>query len=169
MNQIQAQYTRNQTSSKENDESNIHAEEDEPLVVKEITKVNYIAGRLQFFVQAWKEITSNNRILNWIKGYSIRFKNKPVQFRIVDTSSQLTHQSTELRGAIAQLIAKNAIEECIEIHDQFISPYFLVPKPDGSNRFIINLKELNKFIDPPHFKMEDISSVKNLINIIWSR
>jgi len=71
---------------------------------------------------------------------------------------------TELRVAIAQLIVKNAVEECIEVHDQFVSPYFLVPKPDGSNRFIINLKELNKFIDPLHFKMEDIRSVRDFIN-----
>jgi len=104
------------------------------------------------------------RILNWIRGYSIRFKNKPVQLRIVDTSSRLTHQLTELRVAITQLITKNAVEECIEVQEQFVSPYFLVPKPDGSNRFIINLKELNKFIDPPHFKMEDIKSVRDLIN-----
>jgi len=101
----QIQDTR-QTSSKENNESSIHIEDDEPLVVKEITKVNYIAGRLQFFVHAWKEITSDNRILSWIRGYSVRFKNKPIQSRVVDISSRLTHQLTELRVAIAQLIAK---------------------------------------------------------------
>lgn len=46
---------------------------------------------------------------------------------------------------------------------QFVSPYFLVSKPNGSIRFIINLNNLNKFIDPPHFKMENIRAAKNLV------
>lgn len=60
-------------------------------------------------------------------------------------------------------MAKNAIEECVNTEGQFISSYFLVPKPDGSSRLIINLKRLNKFISPSHFKMEDIRSAKNLL------
>jgi len=70
-----------------------------------------------------------------------------VQFRVIDISNRLivdAYQLTELRVAIAQLIAKNVVEECIKVHDQFVSPYFHVPKPNGFNRFIIDLKELNK-------------------------
>lgn len=57
---------------------------------------------------------------------------------------------------IEKLLGKNAIEKCTKVENQFISSYFLVPKLDGTQRFILNLKGLNKFIEPPHFKMEDL-------------
>ena len=47
---------------------------------------------------------------------------------------------------------------------QFISSYFLVPKPDGSFRFILNLKNLNTFIDTDHFKIEDLRLATRLIS-----
>ena len=41
----------------------------------------------------------------------------------------------------------------------FQSPFFLVPKPDGSFRPIIDLKKLNLFLDIPAFKMESLFSI----------
>lgn len=52
----------------------------------------------------------------------------------------------------------------IECKEQFISSYFLVKKPDGSNRFIFNLKNLNLFVIQKHFKMEDLRSAKDLLS-----
>ena len=46
---------------------------------------------------------------------------------------------------------------------QFISNIFLIPKLDGSSRFILNLKTLNTSIEKVHFKFKDISTVKDLI------
>lgn len=68
-----------------------------------------------------------------------------------------------LEAEINKLLSKKAIEKCKFLVDQFISPFFLVPKPDGTHRFILNLKNLNKFILAPHFKMEDIRTAKNLL------
>jgi len=47
--------------------------------------------------------------------------------------------------------------------DQFISPIFLEPKPGGGARLILNLKELNQFLVPPHFKVEDARVAARLI------
>ena len=57
-----------------------------------------------------------------------------------------------------------AIEECFECDYQFESTYFLIPKLNGLQRFIIYSKNLNKFITAPHFKMEDLRSSKNLFS-----
>ena len=42
-------------------------------------------------------------------------------------------------------------------------PLFLVPKKDGGQRPVINLKSLNSFVDAPHFKMEGIHTLKSLV------
>lgn len=65
--------------------------------------------------------------------------------------------------AISNLIDKGAINECEQTPGHFLSPYFLVKKPNKSFRFILNLKELNKFIDIKHFKLEDYKTAIKLI------
>ena len=47
--------------------------------------------------------------------------------------------------------------------EEFISPIFLRSKPDGTNRVILNLKNLNQTLKYNQFKMETIRSVAHLI------
>ena len=48
--------------------------------------------------------------------------------------------------------------------NQFISPIFTVPKKNtDEHRLILNLKELNQYIEPHHFKMETFESTLRLI------
>ncbi|XP_033214398.1 uncharacterized protein LOC117171315 [Belonocnema kinseyi] len=64
---------------------------------------------------------------------------------------------------ISQLKLKGAVEECSPSNDQFISSFFLLPKPDGSLKFILNLKDLNEFIQTEHFKLEDYRTAVSLV------
>lgn len=52
---------------------------------------------------------------------------------------------------------------CTPSKGQFISVVFLVQKSDGKKRFILNLKNLNKFLSTEHFKIEDKSTAIKLI------
>ena len=68
-----------------------------------------------------------------------------------------------LRRSINEMLGSGAIELCEEVDGQFLSTYFLVPKSDGSSRFVLNLKNLNCFMNPEHFKIEDIRTVVNVL------
>ena len=41
--------------------------------------------------------------------------------------------------------------------------FFLIDKPNGDKRSVLNLKKLNEFIIAPHFKMENIRSMLKLL------
>ena len=125
-------------------------------------EVSKVAGRLSFYIQEWRNITDNAFVLECIKGYKLKF-NRPVGQKITPVMSIPITEENRYREAINLIREKGAIEICTPLRDQFLSPYFLIPKPDGSYRFILNLKSLNEFIDPAHFKMEDLRTARNLV------
>ncbi|XP_031328844.1 uncharacterized protein LOC116160094 isoform X1 [Photinus pyralis] len=64
---------------------------------------------------------------------------------------------------LTSLLCNGVISKCRPSRGQFVSNIFLVPKPDGSHRLILNLKELNQYIETQHFKLEDYRSVTKLV------
>ncbi len=48
-------------------------------------------------------------------------------------------------------------------NEGFYSQLFLVPKKDGNQRPVINLKRLNTFEKTKHFKMDGIHMLKHLL------
>ena len=69
-----------------------------------------------------------------------------------------------LRECIKKHMQQQVVVPCRPYKGQFLSPFFLVQKPNGSYRFILNLKHLNKKIYTlPPFKMETIRSVMRLM------
>lgn len=65
---------------------------------------------------------------------------------------------------INKLLDKGAISRCRYSKNQCLSSYFLIKKPNGQFRIILNLKKLNRFIKTHHFKLEDYREVLKLIS-----
>lgn len=108
-------------------------------------------------------MTASQFIIQCIKGYKIPFYNDPYQNNRPKNKALSFLEEKKTLKAIQLLLKKEAIEECTSVEGEFFSPYFLREKPDGSDRFIFNLKGLKKFIDPPQFKIEDVKTALRLI------
>ena len=64
---------------------------------------------------------------------------------------------------IEKLLKKGVIKECEHEEGEYISPIFLSPKKDGGYRLILNLKNLNNYVQYSHFKMETLNHILKLI------
>lgn len=104
------------------------------------------------------------RLLSWIHGYKIPFAKPVYQKSAPCQRSWSSGEKTQITSQLVQLMDKGAITLCTPTEGQFISGIFLVPKPDGSSRLILNLKELNKFIITEHFKLENLKTAMRMMS-----
>ena len=64
---------------------------------------------------------------------------------------------------VEKLIRKQAIALVAPVAGQFLSHVFTVPKKDGSQRLVVNLRPLNHFVQKHHFKMEGAGMLRDLL------
>ncbi len=121
------------------------------------------AGQLKNFLSEWSKITTDKFVIGIISGYQIPFLKKPFQLTEPPSHSMSEIEIDKLDRALQKLISSQAVVHSENEKEQFISPIFGVPKSDGSIRLVINLKNLNEFIQSPHFKMEDYRSACTLV------
>lgn len=122
-------------------------------------------GRLQFFIGAWSGITQDPWVLQVVRGYQLDFNSHPPLRRPIRAHLALARDQTQaMEAEIESLLEKQAITRLTPpLSLGFYSSVFVVPKKDGGWRPIINLRELNRYVISPHFKMENISNLKDVI------
>lgn len=125
--------------------------------------VSFYAGRLSKFYEQWLSITSSTTVLNWLKGYSLPLVKEPFQLQPLISNNFDANEQKIIETEILSLLKMGAIQKCNPTQKQFVSRIFLVDKPNGKKRFILNLKNLNKYVFAPHFKMEDARTASRLI------
>lgn len=127
-----------------------------------------VGGRLAEFYPRWKNLTEDEWVINVIKvGYHPTFaKRPPLSPSAVGFNAPQEPEKVDLlTEAVQAMVAKNAIVVVDKEHldPGFYSRLFLVPKPTGGWRPVIDLSRLNKFLVVPHFKMETTRSVTGAI------
>ena len=120
-------------------------------------------GSLQGCLHNWEKLTADPFILQVVKGLRIPFVETPLQEREPHPYPLNEKESLLVEEEIQTLIQKGAIAKVDHLEGQFVSPLFLVPKKDGTQRPVINLKKLNSFVEYNHFKMEGIHLLKDLL------
>nr|CAI5869207.1 unnamed protein product [Callosobruchus analis] len=132
----------------------------EEVGVPKLVEVNDV-GCLCNFYSSWQSINKNPLVLDWVKGYKLPIRKKPTQSKLPENPvTQFSHR--QIQQTIADLLRIGAISKS---HSEFVSSFFIIQKPNGNLRFILNLKKLNTFlVDPPYFKLEDYRRAKYLIH-----
>ena len=98
-----------------------------------------VGGRLAHFAKNRREITNNPWILEMIQGYQVEFHSTPQQVGCPNEICLDATQSQALTKEFKELVRKEAIIAAPVEQRGFTSQMFLVPKPDGSWRPMINL------------------------------
>lgn len=119
-----------------------------------------LAGRIKYFTNRWAELTSDPVILEFVKGVRIDFLHdiEPIQ-STVRASYFNAKEEVIVADEIKKLLKKGVVIPSKHEEGEFISPIFLRSKKDGSYRTILNLKQLNEFVEYQHFKMDTLDSV----------
>ena len=125
------------------------------------------AGRLQQFVPAWKDITDDPEVLDWVEHCHLEFIDgvPPVQetdYKVIQFNDA---EAAIIESEIVQLLKKGVIVESPHSQGEFVSSIFVRLKKNGVDyRMILNLKELNKFIVYRHFKMDSLKTMTDLMS-----
>ena len=124
----------------------------------------HAAGRLHFFLQNWKKLTSDPFILNRAQGFQIPFLSEQSQIASPHAIPVNSEQTILVDQEIQEMLKKGAaIKPALSSQEQFPSPIFLVPKKDSEQRLVLNLKKLNQTIPYTHFKMAEPFLLKDLL------
>ena len=124
----------------------------------------HIAGKLRQFVSVWQIITSNYSILSAIRGVKIEFVAHPKQTLIPREYNFNAAEVVIIDKQIEKFLQTGVIETTSHCKGEYISNIFIWPKKDGSYRLILNLKNLNQFVQYHHFKMENLKSAITLMS-----
>ena len=98
-----------------------------------------------------------------MKGVKIPFVQKPHQVLKPVTTTTLESEKI-LDMEVQNLLQKGAFFQTTLSDDGFYSRLFLIPKKDATMRPVFDLSLLNNFIENKHFQMENLSSIKTLLN-----
>ncbi|KAM3966701.1 LOW QUALITY PROTEIN: ATP-binding cassette subfamily C member 4-like [Aphomia sociella] len=121
------------------------------------------AGRLAQYASRWKEMGAPEFILQIITGYRIPFQKKPpLRIPDLETDHYRTQESEKMTSVIYQMKSQGVLEVA-PLSPSFVSPLFLIPKSDGSDRPIFNLRRLNQYVQTDPFRLINMYRVPDFI------
>ena len=113
-----------------------------------------VAGRLKYHIKNNQGLVGLGHSIMWLQN----------RLHIHTHPHYNVEQDCLIVEEIRDLLEKGAVSLLSETEREgFYSNLFLVPKKDGGQRPVINLKALNQFIQPEHFKMEGIHTLKDMV------
>ena len=117
------------------------------------TAENFTGGNIAHWVHNWFKISRDSWVLAMVRGVQLDFVGLPVQVREPFPFRLGPDERLAMSGEVFKLEKKGIIERAEPVEGQFLSNVFLRPKSSGGFRLILDLTELNLFLEREHFKM----------------
>ena len=121
------------------------------------------SDRLKLCFSEWKKLTTDKWVLDTVQGYKIVFDKSPHQTKCPNKIAFSDSEKSLIDKEVQTMLDEGAILPSVHEKDEFISNIFLVPKPNGKYRPVINLRNLNQFVHYEKFKQETFPFVLELI------
>ena len=122
---------------------------------------HFKAGYLSQHISAWEEITSDQEVFQTVQEIKLEFEEIPLQGEC--SGFEIPKNQPTIQDEVNKLLEKGVVVECEHEPVEYISPIFLREKTDGTQRLILNLKHLNKYLEYKHFKMQILQTILTLI------
>ncbi|KAA6372823.1 MAG: putative Transposon Ty3-I Gag-Pol polyprotein [Streblomastix strix] len=134
------------------------------LIYKE--KADGMGGRTKRFREIWEQIGKGEFINT---GFYLRFKDQNSQQKLEENKMIVPFRGTQEEKKAYQEMLKEELEEGIVVPIQenqvkWWNHTFLIKKPNGTWRKILDASKLNKEIEKLHFKMHGLEEVQYLAN-----
>ena len=124
-----------------------------------------IGGRTAQFTVNWCKLIQDQWVLSTIRGYQIPLDQWPNQ--LLSTNRLGESQQDILLTEVEGLVGKEAAQWVSLTQVHVASPMFIVLKSRGGWRPIIDLRYLNSHLEPPHFKMEGLYMLPEVLRKEW--
>ena len=120
-----------------------------------------VGGRLRLFLSQWRRITDNVFVLSVVAhGFIISpSPDFPGVLRLKTVTPGNLLAQAKIEEEIVSLLQKCAIVKVDDRPHFSLSPIFVIPKKSGGLCVILNLKRIDVFIPPQHFRMESLTAV----------
>lgn len=125
---------------------------------------SFRAGGIRESLKFWEENVCDPSILSLVKGLTISLSSKALGGSIKREKVFSEDENLVIKREITTQLSQNVIERVFTKEpDEYISNIFVVPKRDGGDRVILNLKRLNEYVLNSHFKMNSLNTAIDLM------
>ena len=121
------------------------------------------AGNTRNCIFEWQKLSSDPEVLDFVQHCHIEFTDSPCKYSTYGQRHFNSQQQLVIDSEVGKLLQLGVISQSVHEQEECLSPIFVVPKPDGSRRLILNFKSCNEAVLFRHFNMDTLSTVINLI------